>query len=254
MALVASADQRSRGGFRAAYLPENPAYDGAFMFCRIVFRQSEMGDGGGWSVDYPRADVNLPFRFSELTTASVSRTAGGDYNHALVRFTDEALFTCPFVMMTEPGGAFIDEDEAAALRTYLAKGGFLWADDFWGEYAWEVWVQQLRKALPAGEFPIVDLTPGHPIFHALYRVPHVPQIPSINVWLGTGQTSERNDSREPHARAIFDANGHMMVLMTHNTDFGDAFERETDNRAYFERFASEGYAFAVNVLLYAMSR
>jgi hypothetical protein len=253
LAAVVSA-QRRGGRFFGNYLPPNPSYDGAFIFCRIMFDNARNGDGGGWDVDYPRADVNLPFRFSELTTASVSRAPDGDYNHALLRFTDPEIYKCPFVMMTEPGGAYISPEEAAALRVYLDKGGFLWADDFWGEYAWAHWEVEIRKALPSGLFPIVELTPDHPLFHALYVVPNVPQIPSIQTWLGTGQTSERDDSRTPHARAIVDPKGHMMVLMTHNTDFGDAFERETDNRAYFERFAGEGYAFAVNALLYAMSR
>jgi len=88
----------------------------------------------------------------------------------------------------------------------------------------------------------------------LYEVRKFPQIPSIGFWMGTGgETSERfGDSAVPHARAVTDADGRMIVLMTHNTDFGDAFERE-DNRAYFDRFASEGYAFGVNAVLYAMT-
>ena len=45
----------------------------------------------------------------------------------------------------------------------------------------------------------------------------------------------------------------MLVLSTHNTDFGDAFEREGDNRAYFHRFAGVGYAFGINALLYGMT-
>ena len=36
-------------------------------------------------------------------------------------------------MMTEVGAAYLDQAEADALRTYVDKGGFLWADDFWGE-------------------------------------------------------------------------------------------------------------------------
>ena len=173
----------------------------------------------------------------------------------LLRLTDPELSRCPFIMMTEPGGAYFDQDEAARLRDYLLKGGFLWADDFWGEYAWSVWVGELRKALPASEYPIVDVTVDRPIFHTLYEVRRLPQIPSINFWFGSGRrTSERGaGSAEPHARAIADAKGHMIVLMTHNTDFGDAFEREGDNRDYFDRFAAEGYAFGINVLLYAMT-
>jgi hypothetical protein len=81
----------------------------------------------------------------------------------------------------------------------------------------------------------------------------VAQIPSINVWLSTGQTSERFDSQVPHARAILGHDERMLVLITHNTDYSDAFEREGENRAYFEQFAGVGYAFGINTLLYALS-
>ena len=72
-----AAAQRGRFGYR---LPPNPSYDGGFMFCRIMFRQASNGDGGGWAVDYPRADMNLPYRLSELTLTPVSRDAKGNFN------------------------------------------------------------------------------------------------------------------------------------------------------------------------------
>ena len=253
---TAAEPQRRPGGQfgRFAAFDSPWIYDGSFVFCRIRFRQAPYGDGGGWFVDYPRADLNLPFRSGQLTKIPISRDRAGEPNHVLLDLTDPHLFQCPFIMMTEPGGLYLDTDEASRLREYLEKGGFLWADDFWGEYAWRVWEGEIRKALPAGEFPIVDLPLDHPIFHMLYKVDHVPQIPSINFWFGSGfQTSERADSTVPHVRAIHDSNGRMIVLMTHNTDFGDAFEREGDDRRYFDRFAAEGYAFGINALLYAIT-
>jgi hypothetical protein len=256
VASAAAAQFQGRGrGFVPVRLATPEDYDGAFLFCRIFFRSYGFGDGGGWQVDYPRADINFPFRLSELTKTSVSRDSTGSSRHVVVRFTAPEIFRCPFVMMTEPGGSYIDEAEAAGLRDYLLKGGFLWADDFWGERAWYNWAEQIGKALPSGQYPIVDLTSEHPLFHTLYDVQRLPQIPSINFWFGSGgATSERGfESADPHARAIFDEHGRMMVLMTHNTDFGDSFERETDDRNYFLAFAPEGYAFAVNALLYAMS-
>ena len=158
-------------------------------------------------------------------------------------------------MMTEVGSASFDEAEATQLRLYLQKGGFLWADDFWGQYAWDFWERQLRKALPASEYKWIELPIEHPMFHSLMSVTKVPQIPSINFWAGSGgRTSERGpDSATPHARAVLDGHGRIMVLMTHNTDLGDSFEREGENREYFLTFSVPGYAFGVNALLYAMS-
>ena len=230
-------------------------FDGRFLFCRVIFRNSPTGDGNGWGVDYPRADINLTFRYSELTTALVSRDGSGSFNHVVVSLTDPLLFHCPFIMMTEPGGAYFDEREARQLHDYLMKGGFLWADDFWGDYAFQAWAGEIGKALPPEQYPIVDLPLDHPIFHALYDVRSIPQIPSINFWSGPGgPTSERGrDSAVPHVRAIMDERGRILVLMTHNTDFGDAFEREGDNHEYFLEFAPAGYAFGVNALVYAMS-
>ena len=251
--------QFPRRGGRFGFSPgthENPKYDGAFQFCRIAFRNAMNGDGGGWYVDYPRADLNLPFRLSELTVMNVSRDAHDNFNHVVTNLTDAlTLSRCPFKMMTEPGGAYFEDNEAAGLRAYLERGGFLWADDFWGEYAWEHWLVEIRKALPSGQFTIADVPMDHPIFHTLYDVQQLPQIPSIDFWTGTGgRTSERGtDSAVPHARAAYDASGHMLVFMTHNTDFGDAFEREGDLREYFLEFAGKGYAVGVNIIVYAMT-
>jgi Domain of unknown function (DUF4159) len=260
LAAVASAQVRRRGGFNgfrgpAPKMATAADFDGNFLFCRILFRNAPDGDGDGWGVDYPRADINLTFRLSELTKTTVSRDPDDGYNHVVVRLTDPLLYHCPFVMMTEPGGAFFDEAEAAQLRDYLLKGGFLWVDDFWGEYAFAHWAGQIAKALPPEGHPIIDVPLDHVLFHTLYDIRRIPQIPSINFWGRSGQTSERGrDSAVPHVRAILDdRDGHIMVLMTHNTDFGDAFEREGDDHAYFLQFAPEGYAFGVNALVYSMT-
>jgi hypothetical protein len=55
------------------------------------------------------------------------------------------------------------------------------------------------------------------------------------------------------ARIISDAKGQVMVLMTHNTDISDAWEREGEDRSYFEAFSPRGYAFGINVFLHAMT-
>jgi len=44
-----------------------------------------------------------------------------------------------------------------------------------------------------------------------------------------------------------------MVLMTHNTDIADAWEREGEDHEYFNQFSPRGYAIGVNVVLYALT-
>jgi hypothetical protein len=44
-----------------------------------------------------------------------------------------------------------------------------------------------------------------------------------------------------------------MVMMTHNTDIADTWERETNSTEYFDLFSPRGYAIGVNVVLYAMT-
>jgi len=229
-------------------------YDGGFRFCRIKFLTSPAGDGDGWYVDSPGADVNLSIRLSELTRIPVTTVGEGDPVHIVLRLTDTELFQCPFVMMTEPGGAIFSPQEAAQLRTYLMKGGFLWADDFWGSRAWAWWSEQIGQALPPDEYPIVDVPLEHPMFHTLFDISSIPQIPNIGLWLATRRTSERGaDSAQPHARAIFDNHRRLMVFMTFNTDFGDAFEQEHADTEYFQRFSVPAYEIASDVILYALT-
>jgi hypothetical protein len=237
-----------------AHMARPNSFDGRFRYCRAIYRPNPMGDGGNWLTDYPLAEIDLSIRLSELTKTSVAFDPSGQPEHLIVRLTGDELFECPFIMMQEVGRLFFNSEDAARLRTYLLKGGFLWVDDFWGSYAWQVWAGQIRKVLPPGEYPIVDLKKDHAIFHTMFDLDGIPQIPSIGFWAGTGGTSERGyDSVPVHARAISDSAGRVMVLMTHNTDVSDSWEREGEDPQYFYKFSVVGYQVAMNVLLYAMT-
>jgi hypothetical protein len=259
--IIAEAQRRGggRGGFRGGFsvrpaVPED--FDGSWQFCRVAFSQNRYGDGGGWSVDYPRADINMSIRLSELTKTTVGFDGPEEPKHVVIRLTDPTLFQCPFIMMTEIGAAFISDQEAEALRNYLLKGGFLWGDDFWGEYAWEAWMEQFGKVFPPSQFPPKDLPLDHPLYHSVFEIPGgVPQIASIGFWLGSGGgTSERyQDSARPQARGVFDQSGRMMALFTHNTDIGDSWEEEASNPQYFYEFSTKGYAFGIDAIIYSLT-
>jgi hypothetical protein len=229
-------------------------FDGDFQFCRLMYRQVRAHQRGlGWGTDYPDAEINFSIRLSELTKTRVSRSAENEPNHFVVQPTDEALFQCPFVIMSDPGSVGFSDEDVTALRSYLLKGGFLWADDFWGPWAWDDFAAEIGKVLPAAQYPIREVTADHPIFRTMFTVARIPQVPSWQYWSGSGDTSEMGTySATAHMAAISNENGRVMVLMTHNTDISDSWEREGQNPEYFLSFSPEGYAVGLNVALYAM--
>jgi hypothetical protein len=149
----------------------------------------------------------------------------------------------------------LSEEEVTRLREYLLKGGFLYVDDFWGEWAWAQWVEEIGRVLPPKDYPILDLTPEHPLFRTMFVIPKLPQISSINYWRRSGgQTSERGfESAEPDIAGIADRHGRLMVVMTHDTDISDAWEREGEDARYFYLFSPDGYAVGINIVLYALT-
>ena len=228
--------------------------DGDFVICRLVYPEVRRY-GQGWRTDYPLGERNLSIRFSELTRTRVSQGRDGSPNHYLVRLTDDQLFSCPFLLAGDIASAGFSEADAARLREYLLKGGFLWTDDHWGSEEWEVWTRELAKVLPPDEYPIEEITPADPIFRTLFVVPEMLQIPNIGYWRRSGgDTSEQGaDSAVPHFYVVRDHHGRIMLAMTHNTDIADAFEREADDPEFFSRFSPRGYALGINVLLYALT-
>ena len=255
LAASAASAQFGRGGDSslAAHMAHPDSFDGRFHYCRAAYRPNPAGDGGGWTTDYPLADIDLSIRLAELTKTPVSFDSHGQPRHLIVRLTDDELFQCPVIIMQEVGTIFLSADDALRLREYLLKGGFLWVDDFWGSYAWDIFAEQIRKVFPPSEFPIEDVPADHPIFHTSFDLAGVPQIPGIGTWRRR-ITSERGaDSAQVHTRAISDRHGRVMVFITHNTDVSDSWEREGEDQEYFFRFSVEGYKVAINVLLYAMT-
>lgn len=223
-------------------------FDGSWQFCRLAYQ------GRGWSTDYPDADYNFSTRLGELTKTSVGKHPNGDPRPVIIRPTDDTLFRCGFVMLWQAESLYFDADDAARLRDYLLKGGFIWSDDSWGSYAWNNLENEMAKVLPPSQYRFVDIPPEHTLFRSLFLVPRVPQIPGISFWWGTGGlTSERGrDSADVTVRGIFDEKGRLMVLATHNTDVADGWEREGVSAEYFHRFSVDSYAVGINVAVYTL--
>jgi hypothetical protein len=247
--------QRFRRG-RYTQPPQGlPDVPGEFTFCRLAYTSVRRdGSGNGWDTDYPEGERNLLLRIVELTRVRASSWSSGQPGYAVVRATDPELFRCPFLMATDVGELGFRPEEIEPLREYFARGGFFWADDFWGSVAWRHFSGEIQQLLP--EYRLIELTIEHPLFSTLYVIPDIPQIPSINSWRSNGgATSELGaDSAVPSVWAVVDDDERVLVLITHNTDISDGWEREAYDDRYFIDFSPRAYALAVNVLMWAMSR
>ena len=243
-------------GYTPPRFPTKHSFQGSFNFCRAMF-QSDRREKRGWSTDYPGADLNFSTRFAELTKAPVTMRPDADEGEApdavVVRLTDDALFKCPYILMEDAGTADFSADEARRLREYLLKGGFVFASDYWGDWGRDQFDEQIGLALPPGQFPIVELPPHHSIWRTLFNVTNVPQMPSIQSWRRTGGSTDRGVVAPPSARGILDDRGRLMVVMLHNTDIPDGWEREGEDPEYFYRFSPDAYAVGINIVLYAMT-
>jgi uncharacterized protein DUF4159 len=245
-------------GFTRARFPPAEWPDRDFTICRVQYAsvRSER-DGSGWKTDYPYSEINLLIRFAQMTTTAISFDAEQKRpNTWVVKLTDTKLYDCPFLIASDVGTIGIRDVEVSPLRAYLLKGGFLWVDDFWGTEAWNQWEQEIGKVLPPEEYPIEDVSAADPIMREMFDLEKVPQITNVTFWLkNNGKTSERDeDSAQVHLRAIRDKHRRIMVLMTHNTDVGDSFEREREDTEYSRLFSPPGYELGINVLLYAMTQ
>ena len=262
VALIAAATVHAQqiwvGGGRG-YPPRWPKitdFDGSWIYCRGYFTPVRReASGSGWNTDYPDADHNFSVRLAELTRTRVKFDERREPHFVVMPMTETLLYRCPMIFMEDFGTAMFTEEELLRLREYLLKGGFVWLDDSWGSYAWTNIAKEIGRVLPAGEFPIIDIPADHPIMHTLYNVREIPQVPSISHWRQSGgETSERGpDSATVFFKGIQDERGRLLVLISHNTDIADTWEREGQSQQYFDLFSPRGYAVGVNVVLYAMT-
>jgi len=246
-----------RGGFGFYAAPKHPSLDTfghGFNHCRLMFA-SDHREKRGWSTDYPGADFNFSVRLSELTKTRISRDKMGDPDYITVSADDEELFQCPYLLVEDGGSARFSEPEGKRLREYLLKGGFIFSSDYWGTRAGRQWAEEIGKVLPGDRYPIIDLPPDHPIWHTMMVVKQVPQMASYQFWSRSGGgISERGaDSEVVEVRGIADEHGRLMVVMIHNSDIPDAWEREAEDQQYFFKFSPGAYAVGIDIILYAMT-
>jgi hypothetical protein len=233
-------------------LPADYAVPGEFVVGRLMYPPYEWGRFGGgdwtqggtsWAVDYPRGDrtfARLLRRLTRINTRSVEQPVNLD--------DGDDVFDWPFLIVGLPGTWDLTVGQAAKLREYLLRGGFLMTDDFHGSAEWANFMDSMRRVFP--DRPVVEIEDADEVLHVLYDVDERIQVPGIAA-LRFGQTYER-DGVTPHWRGIYDDHGRLMVAINFNMDLGDAWEH-ADTPFYPEPMTALAYRFAVNYVIYAMT-
>lgn len=234
------------------YMPPPKPERAEFAWSRLQY-DAAVGSQGGWgygwrrrrglwSTDYPKADRTFLDALRRLT-----RVNARSYEQ-VVNLNNDDVYNYPFLYAVQVQSWTFTPPQAAKLRDYLLKGGFLMVDDFHGTEDWDSFMAGMRRVFP--HRPVVDLPDNDEIFHVLYNLDDKFQVPGEQ-YVNTGRTYEK-DGYVPKWRAIRDDDGRVMVAICHNMHLGDAWEW-ADSPQYPEKFADMAFRIGVNYVIYAMT-
>jgi hypothetical protein len=237
-------------------LPPDYQVPGEFVIGRLMYPPYESGPyarfrggdwtrgGTSWAVDYPRGDrafAQLLRRITRVNTRSVEQPVNLD--------DGDDVFHWPFLIAGLVGSWNLTDAQAARLREYLLRGGFLLCDSFFGTNEWDGFAATMKRVFP--DRPIVAIPDDHPIFHTVYDLSSTSQIGNWQSYQRRG-VGYRGDGDTPHWRGIHDDNGRLMVLIAFNNDLADGWQW-TDEPIYPLLDANLSIKFGANIVVYAMT-
>jgi hypothetical protein len=238
------------GGYRGR-VPEihNIPYDGRFTFVRVKYDTAPGGYWAGgrpaWVHGFPLAEQNL---MRIMTDMSYLNPHVEEIN--VLTLDDPELFKYPVAYIIEVGWWTLSEREAAALRAYIQKGGFVIVDDFkvlgWRGIdtgGWDPFAENMNRVFPGVRF--FDMDAAHPIFHSFFelneqKLDDVPQA---------------YNSGRPVFRGVYEDNDpakRLVMIINYNTDVSQFWEwsgrglRPVDD-------TNEAYKLGVNYLMYGVT-
>ena len=242
------------GGDAEAPLPENWNEEGEFVVGRLMYPSAGGGrgffggsdwhhGGTGGTDDYPRGDralIKMLRRNTRIDVRPVEQPVSLD--------DGDDIFYWPFLVAGLAQSWQLTDAQAAKLREYLERGGFLFCDSFFGEDSWFYYEESLKRVFPHRE--IRDLTDDEIVFHVAFDLKGMTRvsIPHISQAFGRGFMQ----GGPPHWRGVFDDSGRLMVLIAHNNDVGDGWQWADDAR-YPADEANRALRIGSNVAIYALT-
>lgn len=228
--------------------------DAEFHMARMIYRTGRYAGSHGysnpmWAVDYPLSEAHFLPTLRRYTKVDVAE------NTRHLELGDPILFRFPYLWLQQPsqGNWNPTKKEAEFLREYLARGGFLIVDDFWGENEWNYFEDVMRFVLPDKHFE--DIPMDDSVRHIYFDIDNNTPIPGDRHVRGFGGFGGRGGGGGlvvPTWRGIYDDNHRLMVIASLNADMGDAWEH-ADDPDYPLQYTGFAYQLGVNYVLYAMS-
>jgi hypothetical protein len=226
------------GGFgrRQQAIVPNAPYDGRFTFVRIRYGPDYgfASQGLPWSHDYPSGEQHFMKIVNELSSLAPHTEATN-----ILTFDDPELFKYPVAYLCEPGRWVMSDGEAAGLRAYLQKGGFVIVDDFHFQ-DWSNFEAQMFRAMPEARFFDLDLE--NQIFHTFFEIK-------------TLDVPQYYDPPPAIFRAVYEDNDptrRIMMMINYNTDISEFWEwSDTGLRPIDE--SNEAYKLGVNYIIYGLT-
>jgi len=149
------------------------------------------------------------------------------------------LFKYPVAYLCEPGSWVLSDEEAAGLRAYLQKGGFVIVDDFRFQH-WGNFEAQMARVMPEAQFH--DLELSNQIFHTFFEIK-------------TLDVPQYYDPPPAIFRAVYENNDparRIMMMINYNTDISEFWEwSDTGFKPIDE--SNEAYKLGVNYIIYGMT-
>jgi len=225
--------QRRGGRFGSVMVEPSPDYNGRFSFVRLRYQWII---GRGWEYDYPAMERHLMYVVKELTSMKPHTDQS-----VVVDMDDPALFRYSVAYLSEPGFWLPSDAEAAGLRKWLAKGGFLIVDDFYGNQ-WQNFERSMRRVLPGLEFAKLDKT--HPIFNSFYSIDNL-----------EGMSHPASQGFRAVYYGIYENNDRrrrLVAIVNYNNDIGDYMEWSGQGW-YPMNMSNDAYKFATNYIVYGLT-
>jgi hypothetical protein len=197
-----------------------------------------------WAHGYPASEENLMQIMNEVTYLDPHIE-----DLDVLALDDPELFKYPVAYIIEPGWWTPTDTEAAALRTYIEKGGFVIVDDFkvrgWGGGmgggGWENFEAQMQKVLPAARFVEMDI--AHPIFHSFFEIRTLENFP------------QAYNAGPAIFRGIFEDNDpskRLQMIINYNTDISQFWEWSGRGLRPIND-TNEAYKLGVNYVIYGLT-